>query len=88
VPGLGEDPGTEDLGFGLRPDLMGQGLSQELLPWLLSALGEVLIGSRLRVVILEWNARSLAAYRRAGFTDVGNHANDNGTFLLLERALP
>ena len=88
VSGLVEEAGVEDLGFGLRPDLMGQGLSREILPWLLSALGEQPVGSRLRVVILDWNARSLAAYRGAGFTDVGSHTNDNGTYLLLERARP
>jgi ribosomal-protein-alanine N-acetyltransferase len=88
VFGLGEESGMEDLGFGLRPDLMGQGLSREILPLLLEVLGEQLTGTRLRVVILDWNARSLAAYRRVGFTDVGSHINDDGTYLLLERARP
>jgi RimJ/RimL family protein N-acetyltransferase len=55
---------------------------------LLSALSAQFADSRLRVVILDWNARSLAAYRRAGFTDVGSHVNDDGTYLLLERARP
>jgi len=39
----------------------------------------------LRVVILDWNARSLAAYRRAGFRDVGSHTNDGDRCLLLRR---
>jgi RimJ/RimL family protein N-acetyltransferase len=88
VPGLDAEPGTEDLGFGLRPDLMGQGLSRVLLPWLLAELGKQLICERLRVVILDWNARSLAAYRRVGFTDAGTHATDAGTFILLTRPAP
>jgi hypothetical protein len=64
---------------------MGQGISGDLFPWLIPALDALLVGSQLRVVILDWNARSLAAYRRAGFTDVGSHGNEDGTFRLLTR---
>jgi ribosomal-protein-alanine N-acetyltransferase len=85
VRGLDPQPGTEDLGFALRPDLMGQGLSRQTIPWLLQALRDQIAGHQLRVVILDWNLRSLAAYRRAGFSDAGSHTNEDGTFLLLTR---
>ncbi|MGH2842033.1 MAG: GNAT family N-acetyltransferase [Solirubrobacteraceae bacterium] len=88
VPGLAAVPDVDDLGFGLRPDLIGQGLSREILPWLLGAVAPQLEGGRLRVVILDWNLRSLGAYRRAGFLDTGSHTNGAGTFLLLERDRP
>lgn len=88
VKGLRARSGTEDLGFGLRPDLIGQGLSRQILPWLLQALGDQIAGHRLRVVILDWNVRSLAAYRRAGFADAGAHTNADGTYLLLTREGP
>lgn len=88
VKGLEPKAGTEDLGFGLRPDLMGHGLSREILPWTLSALGDQISGDELRVVILGWNERSLRAYRRAGFTDVGSHTNEDGAYLLLTRPRP
>ena len=86
VPGMTADPGIEDLGFGLRPDLMGQGLSRTLLPWVIVALDDQIDGRRLRVVIYDWNARSLAAYRRLGFTDSGTVTNAGGTFLILIRS--
>jgi ribosomal-protein-alanine N-acetyltransferase len=87
VTGLGPAQDTDDLGFGLRPDLMGQGLSRDLFPWMLRALENQIVGTRLRVVILDWNARSLAAYRRAGFRDEASHRTADGTYLLLTRSL-
>jgi ribosomal-protein-alanine N-acetyltransferase len=88
VPGLDAAPGTDDLGFGLHPGLVGQGHSRTVLPWLLGALGDQIVGDHLRVVILEWNIRSLKAYRRVGFRDVGTHSNAADTYLLLTRPRP
>jgi hypothetical protein len=59
-----------------------------VLPWLLGALGDQIVGDHLRVVILEWNIRSLKAYRRVGFRDVGTHSNAADTYLLLTRPRP
>jgi GNAT superfamily N-acetyltransferase len=86
VPGMSADPGLVDVGIGLRPDRVGQGLSATLVPAVLAALGPGL-GARVafRAAVAEWNGRARAAVARAGFEPAGRHVNDNGAYLLFVR---
>ncbi len=88
VPGLEEAPDADDLGFGLRPDLVGRGNARRLLPELLAVLAPVLARPQVRVVIAAWNERARAAARRAGFQPAGELENANGRYVVLTRPAP
>jgi ribosomal-protein-alanine N-acetyltransferase len=87
VPGLPPAPGVDDIGIGLAPEWMGQGLSRRLLPPVIAALDAlgVLTGSVLRAVVLDWNGRSLAAARGAGFAATGEHRVGDRRFIVMTR---
>ena len=81
VPGVGEEEGTLDVGYGLRPDLVGRGLSRSFIGAILAFGIERHRPRRLRVLVLRWNERSRRAAERQGFELTGAH----GDFDLLVR---
>ena len=58
VPGVEEEPGTIDVGYGMRPDLVGRGLGREFVGAILAHAAEQDPAARLRMSILRWNERS------------------------------
>lgn len=73
VPGMTAADDVLDVGWGLRPDLTGQGLGREVV---LTAAAEALRRSRdrrLRCVVQAWNERGLRAARAGGFVPVAEH---------------
>jgi RimJ/RimL family protein N-acetyltransferase len=82
VPGVAEEDGTLDVGYGLRPELVGSGLSRSFIGAILAFGIEHHRPQRLRVLVLRWNDRSRRAAARQGVELVGAH----GDFDLLERA--
>ena len=71
VPGVEEEPGTVDVGYGMRPDLTGQGHGREFVG---AILAYVVVGdpdARLRMSILRWNERSRRVAEAHGFRIVG-----------------
>lgn len=96
VPGLTELPGVVDLGVGMRPDLVGRGLGPVFAGTVIEHVrrtSSVPLGAklRLRVVVQDWNQRSLRLTRRLGFHAVGEHSvvQDGRPvrYLVLERDL-
>jgi ribosomal-protein-alanine N-acetyltransferase len=81
VPGVREEPGTLDVGYGMRPELMGRGLGRAFVGAILSFGADRFRPRRLRMLILRWNARSRRTAERHGFHVVAAH----GDFDLLER---
>ena len=86
VPGLAEADGVLDVGVGLRPDLVGQGLGP--------AFAEVVLAfaaargrPRLRAVVQDWNARSLRLLERLGFARTATHPVGDVTYVVLERTV-
>jgi RimJ/RimL family protein N-acetyltransferase len=88
VSGMDADPRLVDIGMGLRPDRIGQGLSRTIVPAVLAALQERLGPVAFRAVVAEFNGRAQAAATRAGFAPAGRHENENGAYLLFVRWLP
>ena len=88
VPGLGAEPGVDDIGLGLRPDVTGRGRFRALFPEVIAQLADEFREDRQRVVIAAWNARAQAAARAVGFTVAGSHTNESGVYLLLTRPRP
>jgi RimJ/RimL family protein N-acetyltransferase len=85
VPGVEEEPGTLDIGYGMRPDLMGRGLGREFVGSVVEFARAEFSQRRYRVVILEWNGRSRAAARSVGFEEDGTFESAEGTFVIMTR---
>ena len=83
VDGMRDEPGVLDVGWGLRPDLMGQGRGPAFIETILTLAGELYGPERFRVAVLDWNERSQRAALSAGFEASG--AVQGGRFLLFER---
>jgi [ribosomal protein S18]-alanine N-acetyltransferase len=84
VPGVEEDPGTIDVGYGMRPDLTGQGRGREFVGAILDHVVAERPDARLRMSILRWNERSRRVAEAHGFRIVG----EAGEFDVLVREPP
>lgn len=71
VPGVEEETATIDVGYGLRPDLVGQGHGRDFVGAVLAHVIEGNPAARLRMSILEWNGRSRRVAEAHGFRVVG-----------------
>jgi [ribosomal protein S18]-alanine N-acetyltransferase len=78
VPGLRADAGMLDVALGLRPDLVGQGLSNELAHTVVDRARAVAAGRRLRSVVASWNQAGRRAAEKAGFKVTGAHEVPGG----------
>jgi RimJ/RimL family protein N-acetyltransferase len=81
VAGVEEEDGVLDVGYGMRPDLMGQGRGAAFVSTIVAFGVERFKPQRLRMSILRWNVRSRRASERQGFAVVGTV----GEFDVLER---
>lgn len=66
-----------DVGLGMRPNLVGQGLGSSLLSTILEHLSSSYQPQRFRATIAEFNQRSQALFRRAGFQTVDRFQASN-----------
>jgi [ribosomal protein S18]-alanine N-acetyltransferase len=71
VPGVEEEAGTVDVGYGMRPDLIGQGLGRDFVGAVLAHASAGDPSVRLRMSILRWNERSRRVAEAHGFCVVG-----------------
>jgi [ribosomal protein S18]-alanine N-acetyltransferase len=67
VPGVEEEAGTIDVGYGMRPDLVGQGRGREFVGAVLARAAAGDPTARLRMSILRWNERSRRVAEAHGF---------------------
>ena len=86
VHGVDEQEGTLDVGYGLRPDLMGRGLGRAFVRAILDFGIDRFEPERLRLLILDWNERSRKVAESLGFTSEPSVRNDIGTFLVMSRS--
>lgn len=84
VPGLPEVEGVLDVGVGMRPDLVGQGLGPDFATAVLD-LAATRGATTLRAVVQDWNTRSLRLVERLGFVRTGTHPVGDVTFVVVER---
>ena len=78
IEGMKDELGLIDVGWGLRPDLMGQGLGPQLIE---AALAEH-PGARHRIAVYDWNERAKRAPAKCGFVESGERLGD---FVLMVR---
>lgn len=88
VEGIAEEPGTLDVGYGMRPDLMGQGLGRSFVGCIVAFGLNRFLPDRVRLLILDWNVRSYRVAERLGFERGGTVRNGAGTFLVMVRDAP
>lgn len=83
------EPAT-DIGIGIRPDLVGQGNAQTYLTLVIDEASRMAPTEPLRVTIAGFNARSIRAWTRQGFTETGQFtcAGSNLPFIVLMRTGP
>src|SRR4249919_209263 len=67
VPGVEAEDGTVDVGYGMRPDLVGQGLGPRFVSAILDFAVREFAPRRLRLLVLGWNERSRRVAERLGF---------------------
>jgi RimJ/RimL family protein N-acetyltransferase len=67
VPGVEEEVGTVDVGYGMRPDLVGQGRGREFVGAVLARAASTDPAAQLRMSILRWNGRSRRVAEAHGF---------------------
>ena len=85
VPGAVEEAGTLDIGYGMRPDLMGRGLGREFVGAIPDFAVRRFSPSRLRLLILDWNDRSRKVAVALGFESEGVLRSTEGDFLVMMR---
>jgi [ribosomal protein S18]-alanine N-acetyltransferase len=78
VPGIEADAAMLDVVFGLRPNLVGHGLSNELARVVAAHAGKVAAGRRLRTILPQWNDAGRRAAEHAGFKVTGAHEVPGG----------
>lgn len=86
VPGVDEEEGILDVGYGMRPDLMGQGRGRSFVGAILGwAVGEF-APPRLRLLVLTWNERSRKVAEALGFECGGTVPSAEGDFYVMTRS--
>ena len=86
VAGAEEAAGTLDVGYGLAPDRMGQGLGPSFVGTIIEFALSRFDPERLRLYVLEWNERSRKVAAGHGFAVESVLASDEGPFLVMTRA--
>jgi len=81
VPGLASDPTMLDVAIGLRPDLVGHGLSEELARTGVEHASLVAGDRKLRSVVAQENAAGRRAAQKAGFRVSGAHEIAGGALV-------
>jgi ribosomal-protein-alanine N-acetyltransferase len=75
VQGLNADPRFVDVGVGMDPDLVGQGIGPVFGEAALGHVGRLCPEKSMRAVIQAWNVRSQRFALKQGFIDVGELAS-------------
>jgi len=85
VPGVEEEDGTLDVGYGMRPDLVGIGRGRSFVSAILAFGVKRFSPTQLRLLILDWNQRSRKVAEAHGFRRSGTVPGREGEFLVMTR---
>jgi RimJ/RimL family protein N-acetyltransferase len=83
VPGVDEEDGTVDVGYGMRPDLVGRGLGREFVATVCTFAISTFSPLRLRLLILDWNQRSRKVAEALAFEYQRSVRNAQGEFAIM-----
>lgn len=87
VPGIEAENGVLDVGYGMRPDLMGQGLGRAFVGAILDFAVNEFDAEKLRLLILDWNQRSRRVAEAVGFRDEGFVRTEESGFRVMARLM-
>ena len=85
VPGATEEDGTLDVGYGLRPDLIGRGAGHDFVAAILEFAAGQFAPQRFRVHILDWNGRSRRVAEGHDFSIDSVLQSTEGRFVVMVR---
>ncbi len=85
VPGVEEEHGTLDIGYGMRPDCAGKGLGLLFVTAIVDFAVDEFSPQRLRLLILSWNQRSRKVSEALGFQKNGKVRVGERDFLVMIR---
>lgn len=82
------DDSLVDVGFGMRPDLTGQGRGFEFVSAILAFVASNVQHNRLRLTVATFNRRAIRLYENLGFTPVMEFPVDDVRFMTMVKAPP
>lgn len=85
VPGVDDEEGTVDVGYGMRPELVGRGQGPAFVGAILAFAAATYRPQRLRLLILDWNERSRRVAEGLGFVRTSSVTTHHGTFVVMVR---
>jgi ribosomal-protein-alanine N-acetyltransferase len=85
VPGQGIEVGTVDLGCGLRPDVLSQGIATRVLPAIMDFAHEQFAPRKFRTAVASFNERATRLCLSAGFEVVRRFPGPGREFQELTR---
>jgi ribosomal-protein-alanine N-acetyltransferase len=85
VPGVDEEHGTLDIGYGMRPDCVGKGLGRVFVTAIVEFAIDEFSPQQLRLLILSWNQRSRKVAEALGFQKRGMVRGGERDFLVMIR---
>ena len=85
VPGVEEAEDTLDVGYGMRPDLVGKGFGRAFVAAIVDFGLDEFSPQRLRLLILTWNQRSRKVAEALGFQKTGIARGEEEDFLVMMR---
>lgn len=74
-----------DVGFGMRPDLTGQGFGHDFCSFILSDVEKEFPGKVIRLTVATFNVRAIHLYKNLGFTEEKRFKRDNDEFMTMIR---
>jgi [ribosomal protein S18]-alanine N-acetyltransferase len=83
VPGVDEEGGTLDVGYGMRPDLVGKGLGRLFVAAIVDWAVDEFSPQRVRMLILRWNERSRKVAEAIGSTNQGSAWSGGREFVIM-----
>jgi [ribosomal protein S18]-alanine N-acetyltransferase len=83
VPGVDEEDGALDIGYGMRPDLVSKGSGRAFVAAILAFAVKEFSPQRFRVLILSWNERSRKVAEALGFQEEGIVPSTEGEFRVM-----
>ena len=83
VDGMAEEDGVLDVGWGLRPDLIGHGLGPRLIEEALRRGRELHAPREFRIAVLRWNLRAQRVPAKLGFREAGSVTADSDDYVLM-----
>ena len=85
VAGAAAEAGTLDIGYGMRPEVMGGGGGRRFVAAILEFAVAREDPERMRLFVLDWNERSRRVAAAHGFVEQGLVEGDDARFLVIVR---